>query len=737
MIPAEAPAERDASGPFGSTARRYRRQGWLGTLPLPPKAKEQPPNGFTGQGAPYPDKARVRSWLETKADGNICLRLAEVPRQWLSDDVPPVYAGNNVDGWELFGIDVDDYEGKHGAEQLAELEAELGPLPDTVVSSARWDDSPHSGTRLFLVPKGFRYRGKACATGHTGPKHIDILYAGLRYLLVWPSIHPTGSLYEFRWGRPGGALKTYTDVPPVGDVAVLPEAWFLHLETGMGGNADAKSDMEIGELEEWALRTFRECEGEPCAEMADKLARYIDQLDDSDSHHPMNDVVWSFTKKAIEGHAGWYTVVNEYLTHWRDVTLGKRDDATLTAEALRSIDGALAKAKAEYDDSRGGYLPDDKCSAGAGDVDAWAAKAKAKVDDGVQPQRKLFGANALKAAEQPKFLAKNRIPQAAITVLVGEEGIGKSLFWVMLAAAITTGKPLRELGLPARRPGHVIVVATEDDWSSVVRPRLDVAGADLDYVHVICEEQDGSGAPTFPDDMYLITEANPAPTMVSCDAWLDTVPGNINVQRPQEARRALHPWKEAATQTGAAMVLLAHSNRMPTNNIRDRYGATMALRMKARATLYCLQDADGCLLVGPDKANGAPARVKATRYRIDAVQYFDPKPDHDGKVPLLRFDGQSHKTIKEHLADEVAAEKDRARVVSDAEKWLVAYLSDGPRMAADIYRDGAKSEFEFSRDQLKRAKKRCCAPAFHKQDSPNPDAWWWQLLTDTSGDGRG
>ena len=39
-----------------------------------------------------------------------------------------------------------------------------------------------------------------------------------------------------------------------------------------------------------------------------------------------------------------------------------------------------------------------------------------------------------------------------------------------------------EFGIPARDPGRVLIAAiTEDDWHTVVRPRLEVAGADLDH----------------------------------------------------------------------------------------------------------------------------------------------------------------------------------------------------------------------------------------------------------------
>ncbi|WP_459979897.1 AAA family ATPase, partial [Mycobacterium avium] len=146
----------------------------------------------------------------------------------------------------------------------------------------------------------------------------------------------------------------------------------------------------------------------------------------------------------------------------------------------------------------------------------------------------------------------------------------------------------------------VILVVTEDDWQTTVLPRLEVAGVDLAMVSVICAERDGSGAPVFPRDLPLIRNADPAPALVAVDAWLDTVPSQLSVRDPQQARQALHPWKEVATTTGAAVLLLCHTNRVATANARDKYGATGELRKKARMTLFAQTDDDGHLVVGPE-----------------------------------------------------------------------------------------------------------------------------------------
>lgn len=350
--------------------------------------------------------------------------------------------------------------------------------------------------------------------------------------------------------------------------------------------------------------------------------------------------------------------------------------------------------------------PDDGIPAEPPDVDApcageWDATGTA---NDVDAMPRLWRATDLKPAEQARWLAKGRLPLAAISLLVGDEGIGKSLLWVWIVGAVTTGKPLPEFGIPGGDPAHVILVCTEDDWTTTVRPRLEVAGADLAMVHVICTEEDGSGAPIFPRDLFLIAEADPAPALVVVDAWLDTVPAMLSVRDPQQARQALHPWKELANATDAAVLLLCHTNRVASANARDRYGATGELRKKARMTLYAQADDDNRLVVGPEKMNTA-APIPASTFTIASVQHFTPTDDSDGTVPLLVYVGDSERTAREHIVDTYEADhgsdrQDRA----DAVRWLTEYIEfNGPAVpSAEAKREAAKAG--FSERTLQRAR---------------------------------
>lgn len=352
------------SGPFGQTAKKYRDNGWLGTLPLPPRLKEAPPGGYTGHGAPYPSASKLANWLSRNKAGNICLRLGEVPNEFLPDTMPAIYGGNNVDGWELIGLDVDAYGDKNGDDNLRELTDQLGELPATATSSSRWsdatDDAFCSGVRVFLVPKGFKYKGKA-------HKHIDILYTGLRYMVAAPSIHPSGNEYGWRYGPNGDAdhmLWRYLedDMPAINeDVAVLPVAWFNHLKTD-SGNYSADTDLTAVELWDW-LGELSDSDN-MCALMQRDCEKYCSELEASDSHHPLNTGVWRLVMNAVEGHRGIHEALNTYVKTWMDDVIGdKRDMDSAHGEVNRNVSSAIAKAKNIFEQERNGVLPECTCAA--------------------------------------------------------------------------------------------------------------------------------------------------------------------------------------------------------------------------------------------------------------------------------------------------------------------------------------------------------------------------------------
>jgi hypothetical protein len=299
-------------------------------------------------------------------------------------------------------------------------------------------------------------------------------------------------------------------------------------------------------------------------------------------------------------------------------------------------------------------------------------------------------------------LATGYLAAGKVNLLVGAEGIGKSLWAIRAIASIATGDPWGPFTI-ASDPADAILIATEDGWEDTIRPRLEVARADLERVHVLCADNDGTGTPTFPDDMSALRGIEITPSLVVVDAWIDTVPGGLPVKDPQKARRAVSPWKDYAAETGAAILLVAHTNRAETQDIRNTYGLSGALRQVARNTIYALEDPDTkALLVGPDKSN-VGAKGVAHRFIKTPVEHFPPTGDSDGTVALLESIGDDSRSIQDLLAEHVDVAKPGPKTQA-IDLWLKEILSDGPVPSADL--EATACAQGYSQDQLRGARDR-------------------------------
>lgn len=299
-------------------------------------------------------------------------------------------------------------------------------------------------------------------------------------------------------------------------------------------------------------------------------------------------------------------------------------------------------------------------------------------------------------------LAPGYLAAGKVNLLVGAEGIGKSLWAIRAAASITTGTPWGPF-TAGGSPADAILIVTEDGWEDSVRPRLEVAGADLDRLHVLCVDQDGTGTPTFPEDMSVLQDNGVVPSLVVVDAWIDTVAGGLQVKDTQKARQAVSPWKKHAAKSGAAVLLVTHTNRQESQDIRNTYGLSGGLRQVARSTMYALEDPGSqALIVGPDKSN-LGAKGVAHWFEKTPVQHFAATTNSNGTVALLDSICDDHRTIQEVLAEQ----NDVARPVPKTnaiDLWLRDILSDGPVPSAELL-TMANAE-GYSEDQLRGARDR-------------------------------
>ena len=265
------------------------------------------------------------------------------------------------------------------------------------------------------------------------------------------------------------------------------------------------------------------------------------------------------------------------------------------------------------------------------------------------------------------WIAKGRLPRGQLSCLVGDEGTGKSAFWIWLAAHVTTGKPCEEFGIGSREPLTVVAIPTEEGWADILKPRLIVAGANEQYFRFFGIGSDGESTPRFPNHIpeleegfIKLQEAGHELGLIVVAPWQHTKPGGGQLKDPVLARRIIDPWKRIAQTYNVAVLLVNHANRNNSANPRDKHGGTIVLRQAARLSLYAVRDEDGSLLIGPDKSNNGPL-LPASRFVIESERWHEPTEDDDGMRPKARLVAQENQTISEKLATMAAEQKEATR----------------------------------------------------------------------------
>lgn len=153
-----------APGRFVAAALDYAALG-IPVIPIVPKGKRPLLSGWPTEASTEPEQ--VKAWWEQWPDANI--------------GVLPGRGG-------FVALDIDPRNG--GDEQLAEFEAEHGPLPSTLVIATGKDENDHRGRHIWLRVKDAAQIGK----GHLSP---GVEFKGTSgYVLAPPSVHPSGVPYE-------------------------------------------------------------------------------------------------------------------------------------------------------------------------------------------------------------------------------------------------------------------------------------------------------------------------------------------------------------------------------------------------------------------------------------------------------------------------------------------------------------------------------------------------------------
>lgn len=327
--------------------------------------------------------------------------------------------------------------------------------------------------------------------------------------------------------------------------------------------------------------------------------------------------------------------------------------------------------------------------------------------------------------EHVRWLWPGRLPLGKLVVLDGDPDIGKSTLALDIAARVSMGRPMPGEELACVPASAVVLMAAEDGKADTIRPRLDVAEADVARVHhfdsVARVDDDGNVRwvpPTLPDDVAALEAliGGTGAVLVVVDVLMAYLSGRADSHRDQDVRRALAELADLADRTGVCIVLLRHL-RKSRGSAMYAGGGSIGIIGVARAGLVAAVDPDDETgerrVLAVVKSNLA-AKPTALAYRLvsDAVN-----PD----VAKVEWLGTSA-----HTADSlmVVPDGEERPELQRAKDFLLGHLNTDGHLSTEVL-DVARNGHGIAEKTLRRAHHELGVVAFQRDRK-----WWWKLSSD-------
>ena len=309
--------------------------------------------------------------------------------------------------------------------------------------------------------------------------------------------------------------------------------------------------------------------------------------------------------------------------------------------------------------------------------------------------------------KEVKWLWPGYIPYGKITLLQGDPGDGKSTFMLTIAALLTTGQSLPFCDEEIE-PMNVIYQTTEDDAQDTVVPRFIKAGGDTTKLHFINEKEKTL---TFSDrriaDAIKATNAK----LVILDPLSAYIGGDVSLNIANDVRAQFNPLIQAAKETGCAVVIVGHMNKM---------GGTKAL-YRSLGSIDVVGAARSCLLI---------ARTDKDRpdERVMAVQKSNLAATGNAVIFNITQGGiewveETARTADEILSSSFSSSGRPNEQITKAKEILLEMLTDGPRAQTDIMSRMEKERIGKSTAIKAKSELGCVSTKEGKR-------WQWSLVSE-------
>jgi hypothetical protein len=341
-----------------------------------------------------------------------------------------------------------------------------------------------------------------------------------------------------------------------------------------------------------------------------------------------------------------------------------------------------------------------------------------------------------------RWLVPGYIPTGKLTLLAGDGGHGKSTITLDLTGSVTSGRCAFGMTYPDPVRGSVLLISCEDDFGDTVRPRLDVAGADLDRVYRV----DGVRGPDGKVQGFNLLcfaqlrdhlLAHPEIALVVIDPAGAYIGGTgIDDHKDSELRALLGPLAQLAADTDTAVILVKHFNKGANAKAVSKVSGSSGYVNAVRAAHIVIPHPDDVKrkLLLPIKLNlcekptGLEFRLKGlTRHEADPiVTRYTHLTDADKDTlasQLYRVDwiGEADLDADDAVNPTPPSGKD---AVDECARWLALFIGEYAWPDAEVMAAANRHGFKERHLKLAKVALRKHTPPLQSQPVGYGDGWW-------------
>ncbi len=283
------------------------------------------------------------------------------------------------------------------------------------------------------------------------------------------------------------------------------------------------------------------------------------------------------------------------------------------------------------------------------------------------------------------FLWRRRIPFGSLSGLVGDPGIGKSTIALDLVARASSGRPMPLEGR-GRKPFNCLVLSAEDRVEETIRPRLELAEADLSRVRVIdyvevteTKERRWFALPTDLVALEKMVHEEEA-RLIVVDPFVAYLAQGISANNEQDVRHVLGLFSQMAERTGAAVLLVRHFNKSALLPALYRPGGSIGISAAIRSELLVFPDrqdetshtrvlaSSQCNLSAPPSALACRLDGSGSAVRVEWLGVSSATAADLGQEPEDAMQRHAQRDAEDFLQNELSAGAVDSKVVLEHAK---------------------------------------------------------------------